>query len=165
MLWLDKTGNCLASIIYLIYVGLHKLPECFPMNTAVFSVLGFTVFWACSGSSILKTRLRRMWNPEQLLESPLSLCGFHYRDCPWTVMPSSSLGRADTALELESWRLELNMGIAMLSRLPPSILEGRSWLRHRIKLSLTDGQPGAPSEGTCLLGRETARETATQSTV
>lgn len=150
------------SIIYLIYVGFYKLSECFFMNIVVFSVLGFTVFWACLGSSVLKIRFRRMWNFEQFLESFFFFCGFYYRDCFWIMMLSSSLGGVGIVLVLEFWRLELNMGIVMLSRFFFFILEGRSWLRYRIKFSLIDGQLGVFFEGICFLGREIVREIVIQ---
>ena len=60
MLWLNKTGRCQASVISVIHMGLPKLLECSPLNSGVFTALGFTVFWVCSGIN------RRMWKPEQL---------------------------------------------------------------------------------------------------
>ena len=42
----------------MIYMDLPKLLEYLPSNFGVFSAVGFTIFWECSGSS------QRKWKPE-----------------------------------------------------------------------------------------------------
>lgn len=44
MLWLNKTGKCQPSIIYVIYMGLPKLLERFLLKISVLGAWGFTVF-------------------------------------------------------------------------------------------------------------------------
>lgn len=60
-LCLNQTGKWQPTVVYVICTRLHTLLECLPLNIGAFVALGFTIVREGSGSTMLKTWLRRMW--------------------------------------------------------------------------------------------------------